>query len=383
MKAEFYTSDLSSVLARIIDDEIDLQPEFQRGLVWPKAKQARLIDTVLRGWAIPPVHLIAHQDDTMSVLDGQQRLTALRDFKYNKFKIGGFPPDDEKMKELKGLTFSELNADTQRRFLKYRIPCYEIYDYEPSEPYELFFRLNQPTGLTSAEKRNALFGEARHQVSQLVKAKEWDPKVLGFSNNRMSYDDVAARACVLVEKGRLDTSLRSQAIDEFYRSKNGFNNQSLETVEIAMKQVRKAVEEANYAPKFNKATLLSWIMFFARAELLGIQVNGGKALMFVNQGTEFFNKLSSNQSDLTKSLQAVYRDRSSLRVTDVLSVLARDFCIWQLALIANAVDFSADQPFLVRATESIRQIQHREPDEDYEIEIISHIESSQTWGLLR
>src|SRR4051812_32788947 len=81
--------DLRTIVERIDNDDIDLQPDFQRQEVWSTAKKRRLIDTILRGWSIPPVHLVETTESRLEVLDGQQRLTALRDFVHNRFSIDG------------------------------------------------------------------------------------------------------------------------------------------------------------------------------------------------------------------------------------------------------------------------------------------------------
>lgn len=382
MKAESYTSDLSSVLERINNGDIDLQPDFQRGLVWPRAKQARLIDTVLRNWAIPPIHFIVNPDDSLSVLDGQQRLTALRDFSRDEFKISTFAPEDETLKLLKGLRFSQMNDAAQRRFFKYRIPCYEIYDFEPEEPYELFFRLNQPTGLTSAEKRNALFGDARHQISELVKSTGWDFETLGFTNTRKSYEDVAARACVLIENGRLDSSLRSQKIDEYYRTEGGFSEITLDLVRNAMNHLANAIGELKEKPKFNKATLLSWIIVIAYAGESQVKLDCPLALKSVEL-SQVDSSLVHYNANVLRALLSVYRDRSSLRVTDVLSVLARDFCIWQIAIAAGAVELTSLNEKLQAQSASMKSVTGGESIDDIEGTILKMVEQNPHWGVLR
>ena len=63
----------------------------------------------------------------------------------------------------------------------------------PEEPGELFYRLNQLTNLTAAEQRNAFFGPVRKQIKdlvQLIKTRPDFERRIGFSNARMSYDDV-------------------------------------------------------------------------------------------------------------------------------------------------------------------------------------------------
>ena len=46
--------DIRTIVERIDRGDIDLQPDFQRQEVWSTSKKKRLIDTILRGWSIPP-----------------------------------------------------------------------------------------------------------------------------------------------------------------------------------------------------------------------------------------------------------------------------------------------------------------------------------------
>jgi hypothetical protein len=77
MKLAPWEPDLRTIVDRIDGDDIDLQPDFQRQEVWSTSKKKRLIDTILRGWSIPPIHLVVTADNRMEVLDGQQRLTVV------------------------------------------------------------------------------------------------------------------------------------------------------------------------------------------------------------------------------------------------------------------------------------------------------------------
>jgi hypothetical protein len=70
--------DLYTIYRRIKLGEIDLQPDFQRDLVWNKPKKQSLIDTILREWQFPPVFMVVPSTGgTLDVLDGQQRLNAI------------------------------------------------------------------------------------------------------------------------------------------------------------------------------------------------------------------------------------------------------------------------------------------------------------------
>ncbi|WP_300427452.1 DUF262 domain-containing protein [uncultured Thalassolituus sp.] len=187
--------DIATLHRKIRQGRLDLQPNFQRGEVWGKAKKQRLIDSIIRGWHIPPIHVIqVPNSDKQEVLDGQQRLAAIRDFLEGEYTINGnLDPVEKHIMELDGLSWDELPDEVAGKIEDFTIRLLTISDYKPGEPGELFYRLNQPTNLTSAEQRNAYFGEARQQVKDLSERMVelgYNREVLGFSNSRMAYDDV-------------------------------------------------------------------------------------------------------------------------------------------------------------------------------------------------
>ena len=61
-----------------------LIPEFQRYFVWNKKRESLLIDSILRGYTIPPIWVWRHENEdgqlVEEVIDGQQRLTCLHRF---------------------------------------------------------------------------------------------------------------------------------------------------------------------------------------------------------------------------------------------------------------------------------------------------------------
>src|SRR2546422_6491688 len=69
-------------------------PEYQRGRVWTLAQKKRLVDSVLRGYPIPLIYLhhiskqvAGHKREDFEVIDGQQRITALYEYKEGSFKL--------------------------------------------------------------------------------------------------------------------------------------------------------------------------------------------------------------------------------------------------------------------------------------------------------
>jgi hypothetical protein len=393
VKLEPWEPDLGTIIARIDAGELDLQPDFQRGIAWSRSKQQRLLDTVLRGWAIPPVHLIVNDDERMSVLDGQQRLHALRLFLADDLPIyGRFPPENETLRGLHGRLYSELDESVQRRIKNFKIVTYRLYDFTPDEPYELFFRLNLPTGLTQSEKRNALVGRTHSQIRTLVAHAvddhNWSKDVVGFSNARLAYDEAIARACAYVESGTLRTSISGVRLESLYRDEYGLSARTVESVEAAVALVSHALREVR--PKLNKATLLTWLLVAARASLTGGVGTDSASLVADLMRTVEVNRVLVRRGKfdavgaaanlphrLFVGYLELYNDRASSRVNDVFSVLARDVVIWRLA----AAMFPDSAP--TEAISLAGELRGLEQDEHgVDARIVVAIDTASLWGKL-
>jgi uncharacterized protein with ParB-like and HNH nuclease domain len=144
--------DVETIVSRIRSGDIDLQPDFQRGEVWGRPKKQRLIDSILRDWHVPPIHVIENRKTRkQEVLDGQQRLASIRDFVEGLFPVdGNTEPLDPAIRDLDGKYYKDLPEEWHRRFNQFTIRVFRIVDYQASEPAEIFFRLNQPASLTGA-----------------------------------------------------------------------------------------------------------------------------------------------------------------------------------------------------------------------------------------
>jgi hypothetical protein len=350
MKFNTQDPDIETIYRRIVDADYDLQPDFQRGEVWTLKKQQRLIDTVLRGWHIPPVHLVARPEGTSDVLDGQQRLTAIRDFMDGAFAIdGNIEPEKDDLLELNGLRFSQLPPLIKRNFRKFTIRIFELTDYDPDEPHELFFRLNQPTNLTEAEKRNAFIGGPRNQIKNLVKsfsAKGLSKERVGFSNARMAYDDLLGRLLLTMENRSLNEKITAGRITARYRQTDEFPleivKDASDSVEFFLAMPMLENEAANIRP--NKATIHTWLCLISR---FGVSQSTTEEVERFYAGVEWIERnrwepSAVEENHLAAALR-IFHDRSTARVADVSSVVLRDLCA---AILLSRGGFWKPNPFM-------------------------------------
>lgn len=345
MKINISEPDISTITNRIENGIIDLQPDFQRGDVWGEPKRKKLIDSILRGWQIPPIHVIRIDDMLQEVLDGQQRLRAIYSFLKNEFPISAkFEPIDESLIRLDGLRFTQLPPDIKRKIEFYSLRVLEIFDYKPGETGELFNRLNQSLNLTAAEKRNAQVGKVRADIKELAKFMEQldlDSKFIGFSNTRLAHDDLFARLCLYLEKGGIYAKVSDDELYERYRIDKWFDCSIYNAIKVSLTILSK-IKEISLSHSVNlhitKATFFSWILFISELHLNGnFNENNLIASFFdfeVNRykyknNIEFESEWNKNGISLNEifPLFALYNERASSRVMVTSSLLIRDWCI--------------------------------------------------------
>lgn len=172
MKAEPDTKSIKDLLALRTNKMLVANPEYQRGEVWTLAQKKRLIDSVLRGYPIPLIYLHhivtkvagATRED-FEIIDGQQRITTLSDFKDGAFKLFDPVKDAEEARfpsfiqeqpcPWGGKTFDELDQSLQLQFENTKLAVVMIETDISNEARDLFIRLQAGMPLNSQEKRDA------------------------------------------------------------------------------------------------------------------------------------------------------------------------------------------------------------------------------------
>lgn len=345
MKCQTTELEVETLVNRIKNGDMDLQPDFQRGEIWPTQKKKKLIDSVLRGWRIPPIHVVLNSKAIDEVLDGQQRLASIRDFYDNIICVDGqIEPLDSAITKLDGLFYRDLPKEWQRRFRQYSVNIVRLTEFKPEEPAELFYRLNQPSALTSAEQRNAYIGITRDQVKQLSDlfiSLGASKELIGFSNSRLAYDEIISKFCYTVEIATLKRKITSTDLSEQYRKGVPFSDECIETTSETIQKFLGCAKDWNeFKFSFNKATLFSWLIFVRQnlyiddQELQRVVVNFEFCRSFIKGK---YKKADDKYSETYKQLQKqlpffeimlnTFNQRSSMGSTDALSIIYRDVII--------------------------------------------------------
>ena len=148
------------------------------------------------------------------VIDGQQRISAILDFLKDRFSLEAPYAGPEK-----GKTFSQLDEETQRRFLSYQIDFNEAQNATDEEIREVYSRVNKYTvPLTKQELRKADFPGDFLDVSEELAAHKFfeDAKIFTLANRRR-YGDVeyVSELLAAMIDGIQD---KKTTLDEFYKN---------------------------------------------------------------------------------------------------------------------------------------------------------------------
>ena len=161
---------LNSILSMLNSGDYELHPEFQRRRRWNRIKQSRLIESFIMNVPIPPIFLYEQEFATYEVMDGLQRLTAIRDFYLDKYELSGL----EFWPELEGYKYSTLpkavKQGIDRRYLSSIILLHETAstEEEAKNMKQLVFdRINSGGAkLEYQESRNALYHGKFNEIAE-------------------------------------------------------------------------------------------------------------------------------------------------------------------------------------------------------------------------
>lgn len=194
IRVETKPSTIDLLVQRMKHNEIDLSPEFQRKSgIWKEAAQSKLIESLLIRIPLPAFYMDASEEEKWLVIDGLQRLTALKRFIVDKtMRLTGL----EFLTQYHGKSYDELPRNFQRRIAETQVTVYLIEKGTPPKvKYNIFKRIN--TGglpLSTQEIRHALNqGPATKYLERLADSEDFKIATGGSIRD----ERMADRECVL------------------------------------------------------------------------------------------------------------------------------------------------------------------------------------------
>jgi hypothetical protein len=189
---------LDSLIARLKNDEIDMNTDFQRHAdLWDPGKMSRLIESILIRFPLPAFYFDATDDNRWLIVDGLQRLSSIRRFVpmteggQGELALTGL----EFLKDLKGKRYADIGRTYQRRIAEQQVTLYLIRPGTPmSVKYSVFRRIN--TGgltLNYQEIRHAMAKPRERAFLNRLAADEFLIKTMGDQSKRMLAQELVLR----------------------------------------------------------------------------------------------------------------------------------------------------------------------------------------------
>lgn len=197
---------MDAIIRRFKQGTIIMHPDFQREEVWNRETKSRLIESLLLRIPITMFYVSADEEGKLTVVDGLQRLSAIRDFVLKE----DYKPTNSKalgdgmrlqglefLTDYEGKTFNELPISMQNRINETEFTFTIINPGTPDEvKRNIFKRINTAgEGLKPQEIRNALYAGKSTELLRILATSPAFTKATTSSvrSNRMESYEVVLR----------------------------------------------------------------------------------------------------------------------------------------------------------------------------------------------
>jgi hypothetical protein len=307
---------------------IDPTPDYQRPPAWSRKQKQLLMDTILREYDIPKMYwrAVKRADGIeYEVVDGQQRIRTIWEFRKNEFPLSK-DIDDIRGHKVAGMRYDDLPLNVREIFDAYPADVVIVEDAMQSEQEDevrdMFLRLQNGTILKAQEKRNAMTGSMRDFVKSVAKHPFFEK--CRFNNSRFTFDHVAAQT-ILIELEGGPTSVRDSALYDLYEDNAAFDVGGKDA-----KKIRRVYDFLNRAfpekktPELERYNVIN-LYCLVSVLLDGYVANGLENTLFDwFIGFETERKSNEEKDDEKKDIQLVeYRRQISQSTDGKESIAAR------------------------------------------------------------
>lgn len=203
VKTQTIEYDLETIVKKIEKNVIKLNPEYQRKHRWNNETSSRLIESLILNIPVPFIYLSQDIDvddevddgvSRYSVIDGQQRLTAIYGFFKNEYTLTQL----DVLSPLNGCKYKDLPPFLIRRLEERSIRCLRIDStLDQQVKYDIFERLNSGSvKLEPQELRNATCrGPFKTLIKELVHNEFFvsNTKLTGKRKEKMEDEELVLR----------------------------------------------------------------------------------------------------------------------------------------------------------------------------------------------
>ncbi|WP_086233322.1 DUF262 domain-containing protein [Campylobacter devanensis] len=271
---------------------IELDPEFQRDDDrWDDKQKSELIESILIGIPLPVFYLFQTSNGMRQVVDGRQRLRAIRQFYKDELKLSKLTI----LSELNGKKFSELEPLLQNSFEDYQLEIYALLPPTNEDiKFNLFDRLNRGgTQLNHQEMRNALYQGASTKLINELSRDENFKKATNLKENAIKtmkdrYLILRFIVFYLIRQEKIETKIEGSIDEILANAMKEINNKEKElNLDDLKNKFKKAMENIakngsdelfRFENKNNKKRPLNMLLFESVVYLFVLALEKGVAV---------------------------------------------------------------------------------------------------------
>ncbi len=251
-------------LVRMYNDGIlDIQPDFQRDVVWSGPSQTRFIDSLIKQLPIPSMCFsLENKSQKWQVIDGLQRMTTIIKFLTDKkWTLSKLKDIDKKISGTKVSNFHDRSSDLNlllKRVENLTLPVTVIRcDYEKTSHMEylftIFHRLNSGgSKLNNQEIRNCIFsGEFNDLLKKLNKDRTWKKiqKIEKKRNRRYRFEEMVLRFFAFHYSLPKYKGALSNFLNDFMKNKRKISSSQLSEYKELFRRTNKVIWENIFLEK--------------------------------------------------------------------------------------------------------------------------------------
>ncbi|HEY3366537.1 MAG TPA: DUF262 domain-containing protein [Symbiobacteriaceae bacterium] len=245
--SSFYAADLSvHQLMGMMDDGGLVIPSFQRGYVWTSDMASGFIVSLLTGFPVSQIYLMEDTQSVLHVLDGSQRLRALRYFRAGKhanglaFALHGV--DDE----YEGKTYASLSHE-QRLMLEHTVFHAIVVKQEHPDEWGLALTIYERLNVTGLRLHRQDIRAARHPGGfvQLLRELSEDEAWLALVSHSdgPEYEELILRFFALLYEGDHYRKPMTRFLDTFLEMNKDLRVISSQELSILFRSTTKLIDQ--------------------------------------------------------------------------------------------------------------------------------------------
>lgn len=246
MKVSSGNKPVQTLVNKVSRGNIVLKHRLQRREgVWGKEAKSLLIDSLLRGYIVNPIHTIS-ESGKQYVIDGVQRLDTISTFLNDGFALSKNlkPVEIEEVSyEIGGKKFSKLDQPVKDEIQSSQIQVYEITEYTDKDVREMFSRLNSGKPLNTTQKMTPNMSDYMSDAIFDIVSHPFFEKVLTAAQFKSSVDQAIALEILMLCATGNDYTLSSFSKKDKEKFIEFYNYQITEDKVNAIKQALDKLDE--------------------------------------------------------------------------------------------------------------------------------------------